>query len=121
MGNITCSCLRATEELPTAGKRGSKESEKGVGGQRLVLRPVRLPHGAPTFLLRTPGAWHVSHKPVFPLILPAFLIVALDSAVAPSAFGSFFKSYGSCSLLWCSALTLLPQISRKKGFSFALR
>jgi hypothetical protein len=37
-GDITCSCLRATKELPTAGQEGSQESEKGVGGQRLVLR-----------------------------------------------------------------------------------
>lgn len=79
--------------------REGLESEKGVGGQRLVLRPTGLPHGVLTFLLRTPGAWHTSHKPTFPLILPAFPIVALDSAVVPSAFGSFFKSCDSCSLL----------------------
>lgn len=38
-GDVTCSCLRATEELPTAGQEGSRESKKGVSGQRLALRP----------------------------------------------------------------------------------
>lgn len=60
-GDKISSCLRTTEELPTVGKKGSQESDLGVGGQRLPLGPH----------LSTESSWGwVPLTPMFPLILP---------------------------------------------------